>query len=108
MKSNTRTKQTGEVFTPQALVQEMLSKIELSPDKTYLDNSCGNAQFLSELFKQGIPLSNIYGVDLMADNVADAVARLAILERYNIDIIDENASDLSNRYGALKGKLTTF
>lgn len=90
-KTKNRTKQTGEVFTPSSLVEEMLSKLELSPDKTYLDNSCGNGQFLSALFKHNIPLHNIYGVDLMADNVADTIARLAVLEKYNLDIINESA-----------------
>jgi hypothetical protein len=98
-KSQDRTKQTGEVFTPQELVNEMLDK--LSPDswlpgKTVLDNSCGNGQFLSQAFIRKLehsdnPLADIYGVDLMSDNVADTVARLACLQSYGVDIIDESA-----------------
>ena len=46
-------------------------------DKTFLDNSCGDGQFLSEVLirklENGIDfktaLSTIYGVDLMEDNV---------------------------------------
>lgn len=97
-----RIKSTGEVFTPQALVQEMLSKLSEDfklPSKTVLDNSCGNAQFLAEVFIQKAPnysivrdiKNDIFGVDLMSDNAADSVARLAVLEEYGIDIIDENA-----------------
>ena len=102
VKTSNRTKATGEVFTPTELVNEMLDKLppeSFLPGKTILDNSCGNAQFLAQAFIRKSPnYSNvrdiyldIFGVDLMADNVADSVARLAVLQEYGIDIIDENA-----------------
>jgi type I restriction-modification system DNA methylase subunit len=76
-----RVKVTGEVFTPTPLVQEILAEIPVDqwqdPTKTFLDNSCGDGQFLGEVvirkmehgstFEQA--LSTIYGVDLMQDNV---------------------------------------
>ena len=76
-----RVKATGEVFTPTPLVQEILEKIPVTqfqdPTKTFLDNSCGDGQFLGEAlirkmengstFEQA--LSTTYGVDLMQDNV---------------------------------------
>jgi hypothetical protein len=76
-----RVKATGEVFTPAPLVQEILDQLPIDqfqdPTKTFLDNSCGDGQFLSEVlirkmengstFEQA--LSTIYGVDLMQDNV---------------------------------------
>ncbi len=76
-----RVKATGEVFTLTELVQEILEQLPLDqfqdPTKTFLDNSCGDGQFLSEIlirklengstFEQA--LSTIYGVDLMPDNV---------------------------------------
>ncbi len=76
-----RVKATGEVFTPTELVREMLEQIPnnqfTDPAKTFLDNSCGDGQFLGEVlirkmengstFEQA--LSTIYGVDLMQDNV---------------------------------------
>lgn len=102
MKSKNRTSKTGEVFTPASLVNEMLDKLPVEsflPSKTVLDSSCGNSQFLSQVFiRKSEHYANIrdikndiFGVDLMADNVADSVARLAVLEEYGIDIIDENA-----------------
>jgi hypothetical protein len=47
------------------------------PNKTFLDNSCGDGQFLGEVLIRKIEngstfeqaLSTIYGVDLMIDNV---------------------------------------
>ena len=76
-----RVKATGEVFTPTPLVQDILDKVPMEkfidPTKTFLDNSCGDGQFLGEVlirkmengstFEQA--LSTIYGVDLMIDNV---------------------------------------
>ena len=76
-----RVKATGEVFTPTELVREMLEQIPIDqfidPTKTFLDNSCGDGQFLGEVlirkmengstFEQA--LSTTYGVDLMIDNV---------------------------------------
>jgi len=76
-----RVKATGEVFTPTPLVQEMLEQIPTeqftNPIKTFLDNSCGDGQFLSEVLIRKMEhgstfeeaLSTIYGVDLMQDNV---------------------------------------
>jgi hypothetical protein len=76
-----RVKATSEIFTPTELVQEVLDKLPLTefsdPSRTFLDNSCGDGQFLSEVLirkvQNGIDfetaLSSIYGVDLMIDNV---------------------------------------
>jgi hypothetical protein len=80
-RDNLRVKATGEVFTPTDLVREVLEQIPLAqfqdPAKTFLDNSCGDGQFLGEVlirkmehgstFEQA--LSTTYGVDLMIDNV---------------------------------------
>jgi hypothetical protein len=88
-----RIKQTAEVFTPTPLVQEMLDKLEeqdptlfTDPNKTFLDNSCGDGQFLSEVVIRKMDksfcnleqaLSTTYGVDLMVDNVNECRRRLA-------------------------------
>ena len=80
-RDNLRVKANGEVFTPTSRVQKALDTFDKSmfiePDKTFLDNSCGDGQFLSEVLirklENGIDfetaLSTIYGVDLMQDNV---------------------------------------
>jgi hypothetical protein len=76
-----RVKATGEVFTPTELVREMLDQIPIEqfrdPTRTFLDNSCGDGQFLGEVLIRKIEngstfeqaLSTTYGVDLMIDNV---------------------------------------
>jgi hypothetical protein len=85
-----RQKETAEVFTPTQLVQEMLDNLsqELFEDftKTFLDPSCGDGQFLSEVVirkmeKSGCTLeqalSTTYGVELMEDNVKLCKERLS-------------------------------
>ena len=80
-REKSRVKATGEVFTPTELVREMLEKIPIDqftdPNKTFLDNSCGDGQFLGEVLMRKMEngstfeqaLQTIYGVDLMQDNV---------------------------------------
>ena len=80
-REKTRVKATGEVFTPTPLVDEILDNIDPNnfkdETKTFLDNSCGDGQFLASVLyrklQNGIDfesaLSTIYGVDLMEDNV---------------------------------------
>jgi hypothetical protein len=109
-----RIKQTAEVFTPTPLVQEMLDKLEesdptlfLDPTKTFLDNSCGDGQFLSEVIIRKMErsgcslvqaLKTTYGVDLMEDNVIECRKRLAgpeptpeVLEIVNKNIVCHDA-----------------
>jgi type I restriction-modification system DNA methylase subunit len=97
-----RTKKTGEIFTPTALVQEILDKFSkeefADASETFLDPSCGNGQFLSEVLirklENGIDfataLGSIYGVDIMQDNVESCRDRLLCgLEQYR-QIVEKN------------------
>lgn len=97
-----RIKNTSEVFTPTPLVREIL--IDLDPTifqdhtKTFLDSSCGDGQFLSEVlirkmengstFEQA--LSTIYGVDLMPDNVELCRDRLLCGQEQLRHIVEKN------------------
>ena len=97
-----RVKATGEVFTPTHLVQDILDNLpqELftDPNKTFLDNSCGDGQFLGEIlirkmehgatFEQA--LSTIYGVDLMLDNVDECRRRLLCGREDLRHIVEQN------------------
>ena len=87
-----RVKQTAEVFTPMDLCLRMVKEIPLEklkdPDATFLDNSCGDGNFLVALFKvlskyhdcEHVLNNMIYGVDLMPDNIAEAKRRLGLTE----------------------------
>ena len=100
-----RVKETAEVFTPTPLVQEMLDKLpqELfeDPTKTFLDPSCGDGQFLSEVVIRKMErngctlehaLSTTYGVELMEDNVKLCKERLGGPNQTQeiLDILDKN------------------
>ena len=75
-----RVKVTAEVFTPTDLVIRMVRECgadKFAPGKTVLDPACGDGQFLvaskwvKVLFHgmEEIALNDIYGIDLMRDNV---------------------------------------
>ena len=76
-----RVKVTAEVFTPTDLVIRMVRECgadKFAPGKTVLDPACGDGQFLvaskwvKVLFHgmtESDALNDIYGIDLMRDNV---------------------------------------
>ena len=76
-----RVKQTGEVFTPTDLVIEICQQLDINqfaPGKTVIDPACGDGQFLIvalgiKMYHFGMSredaLKDIYGVDIMRDNV---------------------------------------
>jgi hypothetical protein len=79
------------------------------PAKTFLDPSCGNGQFLIEVLRRKLAnlspgdlpkddetmmekvFASVYGVDLMADNVCDTIARLRLAMKTGKDLWEENA-----------------
>lgn len=86
-KSRARVKELGEVFTPPALVSDMLDRLppeSWTPEKTFLEPSCGTGNFLVEILRRKLnaghhpfeALSTIYGVDIMKDNVVESRKRL--------------------------------
>jgi hypothetical protein len=87
-KTKERVKQTGEVFTPEWLVDEMLDKLPHSlfsdPTKTYLDPACGDGNILVRVLRRKIDngstplqaLQTTFGVDIMPDNVQECRKRL--------------------------------
>tara|TARA_A100001011_G_C14007561_1_gene714117 strand:- start:149 stop:583 length:435 start_codon:yes stop_codon:yes gene_type:complete len=80
-RSSERVKNSGEIFTPTDLVLDMFSRCDLdifSPKKTVLDPACGDGQFLYAVYliktihfdmSSEDALDDIYGVDIMRDNV---------------------------------------
>jgi hypothetical protein len=101
----TRIKSTEECFTPTELCRQIIIEYEncdaeifsLS-EKTFLDPSCGDGQFLGEVLirklENGIDfetaLSTIYGVDLMPDNVKLCQDRLLCGQEHLRHIVEKN------------------
>ena len=114
-----RTKQTAEVFTPTELVQEILDNMDQSifqdPEKTFLDNSCGDGQILSEVVIRKMEqsgcslekaLSTTYGVDIMPDNIELCKKRLmgpnpteSIIKILNNNIVCADALEYDYSFG---------
>jgi hypothetical protein len=102
-----RVKATGEVFTPLSVITKKLDDLESydpdifkDPTKKFLEPSCGDGNFLSEVlirkmqngstFEQA--LETVYGVDLMQDNVDLCRERLLCGSRdlVHITIVQKN------------------
>lgn len=109
MKTKERTDQTAEFFTPDELVYELIhgsvSKGQLKdPAYSILDPACGSGQFIIGILKEknkaglskGQALKETYGVDLMASNIADLIARIVFWKEWNIDIFDEHGLTKNN------------
>jgi hypothetical protein len=82
-----RKKITGEDFTSQELVCEMLDRLPEDvwlPEKLFIDPAAGNGNFLIEILKRKldkghnplIALSTVFGVELQSDNVDEMKTRL--------------------------------
>jgi len=99
----TRIRATGEIFTPTALVVGMLASLPLerfAAGKTILDPACGDGQFLVaakwvKILHYGLgeeaALRDIYGVDIMRDNVDLCRRRLGGGTIVMGNVLDPNA-----------------
>lgn len=98
-------KERGEVFTPTSLVDEMLDKLPKEvflENKTFLDNSCGNGQFLVNVLKRKMAngfghvqsLRTIYGCELDKKNALECKQRLLLAvkkpSRTAVEILNNN------------------
>ena len=99
MKSRQRIIDHGEVFTPPALVNDMLNLVAQECeriDSRFLEPACGDGNFLAEVLRRKLltvdnkharnrakwerdailAVCSLYGIDLLADNVAACQTRL--------------------------------
>ena len=99
VKSRERVQDVGEVFTNEREVTAMLDMVKSETgriDSRFLEPACGNGNFLAEVLRRKlavvasryrkspteymryafVAVSSVYGVDIMADNVAECRERL--------------------------------
>lgn len=102
---------TSEFFTPSSLVSKMCDKIPSTdwsnPTKTFLEPCFGNGNFLVEIIRRRIVdysidwkivLNNLYGVELMPDNVQEAKDRIIeLLNNLKIDFNEQEARDIMDK-----------
>lgn len=105
IKSKRRVRDLGEVFTPSNIVNDMLDMDEIRAESyriesKFLEPACGNGNFLVEILKRKLKtvrdsceelddinygvvlgISNIYGVDIMSDNIKEAKERMILITK---------------------------
>lgn len=103
VKSKKRVKAYGEVFTNEKEVKAMCDLIPAdiweNIEATFLEPSCGNGNFLVEIFKRKLDnckdwqeglkaLKSIYGIDILQDNVDESRKRLIkmYVDRFGVSI----------------------
>ena len=105
-KSKDRIKKNGEVFTPEWLVREMLSKLPedaWEPNKTFMEPAAGDGNFVVEIIKEKVrrghdpykALQTTYAVELMPDNVVKMKWRAILAAGLNVD--DEAAREIVDK-----------
>lgn len=91
IKSKQRVKDFAEVFTPSHIVKDMCNQVPDSVwnniESTFLEPSCGNGNFLVEIYRRKLAickderdglkaLASIVGIDIQADNCDESRKRL--------------------------------
>lgn len=98
-------KLNGAFFTPRYIVDFMIEQLELSPEKTILDPSCGSGAFLAgavNYLQQKFGLSvkeivknNVVGVDILDYNVTRTKLVLSAMALENGEFLEDSDFDLS-------------
>jgi hypothetical protein len=107
-REKSRVKATGEVFTPDALVREMLDKIQQqNPDaftnrqKTFCDPSAGDGQFLAHVMLYKLVAGDLSKMKdpkfLDKDMTVDYHTALKTV--YGVDLMPDNVKEIKNRLG---------
>lgn len=98
IKSKDRVKRNAEVYTPSWLVKDMCDMLPPdawdSIDRTFLEPSCGNGNFLEEILVRKLKL---------CDNINDGITALQSI--FGIDILPDNVQESRDRmYGIFMDK----
>lgn len=98
-----RVKSKGEVFTPAKVVTQMLDMLEKeSPEafadvnKTFLDPTCGNGQFLVQILDRKLKLVDQLTADA-SDDEKETLALMALATTYGVDIMPDNIKEARAR-----------
>ena len=97
VKSKKRVADHGEVFTPAWMVEAMLDLVKPETeriDSRFLEPACGSGNFIVQILKRKLALLGlmcIYGIELLADNIAECRANMldVFAEYLNIDETDD-------------------
>ncbi|GMV00308.1 MAG: hypothetical protein AMXMBFR51_30400 [Ignavibacteriota bacterium] len=81
--SNSYRNREGIYYTPTWIVRDMLSKIKIKSNYTFLDPCCGSGNFIIEAIKMGVAPENVYGFDL--DENAVVISKQRIKQEFGIE-----------------------
>ena len=110
IKSKTRVRDKGEVFTNEREVNAMLDLVKQETeriDSRFLEPACGKGAFLTEILKRKLKVvrdrysksqieyeryaflavTSIYGIDILQDNVTDCIKILLKYFKMNTKIV---------------------
>lgn len=86
-------KELGQVMTPKEIVEYMINLLNLSQtdikEKTFIDNSCGDGEFIKGLIKIGVPINHIYACDIDPEISKDIVSLIPLENFYCGSIFDK-------------------
>ena len=119
VRSQERSDNYGEVFTPEPCVNEMYNRKEVpqdlwsEPSTVFIDPACGNGNFLIEVIKRKVAngstiieaVETTYGVDIMPDNVDECRYRILSYIHYNHPVHYGNAATRPVIMKALKNNI---
>ena len=98
-------KQLGQVMTPENIVNHMIDVLCLSNEeiktKLFLDNSCGNGNFIKALINIGVPATHIYACDIDAE-ISKSITELIPLNNFYLGSAF-NKTDWFNKFDYVIG-----
>lgn len=107
-REKSRVKATGEVFTPDGLVVEILEKLSgmdksafTDTRKTFLDPSAGDGQFLAHVMMMKIvsgDLTKLHDKKFMDSDISN-VFRTNLKTIYGVDLMPDNVKVIHSRLG---------
>ena len=119
VKSDERVKKYGEVYTRPEEINDMLDLLpEMTIERTFLEPTCGNGNFVLEILKRKFDLckkradyiaalESVYAIDLLEDNVKECRDRVKVLynsygQKENIDFLLETNIFQGNSLAIMK------
>ena len=89
--SNSYRNKEGIYYTPNEIIDDMLSGVPIEDDTTFLDPCCGSGNFIIQAIKHGVRPENLFGFDF--DSNAVEITQKRVFEETGFDA-SENIKQL--------------
>lgn len=105
VKTKKRVRDYGEVYTPQHIVNDMLDLVKHETeriDSRFLEPACGNGNFLAEILRRKLAVvSSRYSKSQIE---WERYAVIAVSSIYGVDILEDNATNITTVCGEQRKK----